>query len=549
MNNEDIYFVPLGGVGEIGMNMSLYGFRDRWIMIDMGITFGDDTLPGIDVLTPDPKFVMELGDRLEGLILTHSHEDHLGAIPYLWPRIRCPVYGTPFACELVRRKTEGDRRFRRMTLNEIPVGGEVELGPFRVDLIPAAHSVPEANILAIQTAAGTVVHATDWKIDPDPLVGRRTDEETLRALGDRGVLALVCDSTNALVEGTAGSEAALRENMIGIIEKCPGRVVVASFASNVARMETINRAALATGRHASLIGRSLWRILEISQRCGYLKDIEPFLPEKDVGYLPPEKILAGVTGSQGEPRSALTRIARGDSQVLSLEPGDTAIFSSREIPGNELAIGRVQNQLAHLGVDIITDDTDPVHVSGHPARDELRLMYDWLRPRFLIPIHGERRHLQAQVALARKCGVSETAVIENGTMIRITGDGIETARRVETGRLAVDGNRLVPLEGTIVRDRNRLRHNGIAVATVVLDRGGRLVGDPQLSVPGVLDDGDDDEIWEDALDQMIANLERLPGSGKKSDDVICDTVRKTLRRFLYDRVGKRPFTEVHVVRI
>ena len=549
MSDDELLFVPLGGAGEIGMNMSLYGYRGRWLMIDMGIAFGDDSTPGIDVMTPDPAFVLEQLSRLDGLVITHAHEDHLGAVPYLWHKIRCPIYATPFACGLLRRKLEDAGLLDQVDLTEIPVGGGCTIGPFDIDLIPAAHSVPEANILAIRTDAGIVVHATDWKLDPSPLVGRQTDEDALRALGDEGVLALVCDSTNVFVEGGVGSEAELRKSLIEIIGRCTGRVAVASFASNVARVSTINRAAMETGRHPALVGRSLWRIVDISRECGYLDDIEPFLPEQEIGFLPPEKVLMGVTGSQGEPRSALARIASGSHPSVSLEAGDTVIFSSREIPGNEIAIGKVQNQLAGIGVQVLTEHDGFVHVSGHPARQELMQMYQWLRPQLLVPIHGELRHMKEQIKLAEKCQIPYTALAENGTMLSLTATGAETVDHVPVGRLAVDGKRLVPVDGAVIRERNRLRHNGAAVATVVLDAKGRLLGDPQLTVQGVLDELDEDENWDDAVDAIVDAINDLSARQRADDDAVSEAARVAVRRAFRDSIGKRPVTDIHIVRV
>lgn len=549
MSADELLFVPLGGAGEIGMNMSLYGYRGQWVMIDMGIAFGDDTTPGIDVMTPDPAFALEQRGQLAGLVITHAHEDHLGAVPYLWRRIRCPIYATPFACGLLRRKLEDAGLLDAVDLTEIPYGGGVKVGPFVIDLVPAAHSIPEANILALRTDAGTVVHATDWKLDPKPLVGRLTDEKALRAIGDEGVLALVCDSTNVFVEGAVGSEAELRESLLRIIGNCTGRVAVACFASNVARVATVNRVAAETGRHAALVGRSLLRIVEIGQECGYLADIEPFVPENEIGFIPPEKLLMGVTGSQGEPRSALARIASRSHPNVFLEEGDTVIFSSREIPGNELAIGKLQNQLARLGVEVLTEHDGFVHVSGHPGRGELRQMYEWLRPQILVPIHGELRHMQEHVRLARECGIPKTAIAENGTMLQFTEQGAEVVDHVPVGRMAVDGTRLVPIDGAVLRERNRLRFNGAAVATVVLDGKGKLVADPQLSMQGVLDELDEGESWDDAIDAIVEAINDLSPRERGNDDTVSEAARIAVRRALRESVGKRPVTDVHVVRV
>jgi ribonuclease J len=485
---------------------------------------------------------------LEGLVITHAHEDHLGAVPYLWQRIRCPIYATPFACGLLRRKLEDNGLLSQIDLVEVPVSGGVDVGPFRVDFVSAAHSVPEANILVIRSGAGIVVHATDWKLDPEPLVGRKTDEERLRSIGDEGVLALISDSTNVFVDSEAGSEGKLRESLIEIISKRKGRVAVASFASNVARIATINKAAVETGRSPSLVGRSLWRSVDISRECGYLDDIEPFVPESEIRFIPPEKILMAVTGSQGEPRSALSRIADGSHQSVSLEAGDTVIFSSREIPGNELSIGKVQNQLARLGVEILTEHDGFVHVSGHPGRKELMRMYQWLRPQTLVPVHGELRHLQEQASLARECQIPHSAIAENGTMLKLSKGRPVPVNHVETGRLAVDGKRLVPIGGTVIRERNRLRMNGSAVATVVVNDAGNIVSDPQLTVQGLLSD-DDDENWEFAVDAIIDAVNGLPPDKARDDDHVAESARIAVRRSLRATIGKRPVTDIHVVRV
>ena len=549
MNTNDLLFVPLGGAGEIGMNMSLYGYDGHWLMIDMGIGFGDETTPGIDVMTPDPAFILNQIDRLSGLVVTHAHEDHLGAVPYLWDKIRCPIYATPFACGLLRRKLEDSSLLNELDLIEVPVAGGIDIGPFAVDFIPAAHSVPEANILAIRTDVGTIVHATDWKIDPKPLIGQVTDEGALRRLGDNGVLALVCDSTNVFVDAEAGSEAAVRKSLIELIGNCRGRVAVASFASNVARVATINRAAVETGRHPTLVGRSLWRSVEIARECGYLRDAEPFLAEQEIGFIPPERVLMAVTGSQGEPRSALSRIASGSHPNVSLEAGDTVIFSSREIPGNELAIGRMQNQLTRLGVEVITEHDGFVHVSGHPGRKELMKMYDWIRPKILVPIHGELRHLQEQRRLAEKCQISMTQIAENGTMIALSKDGVEVVENVAIGRLAIDGRRLVPIDGNVVRERNRIRFNGAAVATVVMDSKGNLLGYPQLSIQGVLDEEVESYIWDHVVNEVEEAVKRLKPSERRNDDAVGEAARLAVRRTLRESTGKRPVTDVHVVRV
>lgn len=546
-NTDELLLVPLGGAGEIGMNLNLYGLDGRWLMVDLGISFGDERTPGIDVMVPDPQFILERRDRLDGIVITHGHEDHLGGVPYLWDKLRCPIYASPFAAAMLRRKFEDSTIEGKVPLHEVRPGERFRVGEFDVEFIPAAHSIPEAHIVALRTRLGTVVHATDWKLDPDPLVGVVTDEKALKHIGDEGVLALVCDSTNVFVPGRAESEAELRKSLIEIIGKCEGRVAVASFASNAARMETVAVAAAAAGRHTALVGRSMHRIYDIARETGYLGDAE-FVDAREAVYLPRDKVAFCVTGSQGEPRSALARIAADDHPDITLSEGDVVIFSSRMIPGNELSIGRLQNQLARMGVEVITEEDDFVHVSGHPAREELTQMYQWLRPKLLVPIHGEARHLFEQAALAEECQIPQTVVVENGGMVRLGPGKPDIVDDVPSGRLAVDGNRLISVDGSILRARMSMRFAGAAVATVVLDAKGRLRGDPQLTVHGLLDGEDDDGVRATIVEAIEEAVNDLPKAGRADDDEVAEAARNAVRRTLRASVGKRPHTSVHVVR-
>lgn len=544
----ELLMVPLGGAGEIGMNLTLYCYEGRWLAVDLGITFGDDSTPGIDVIVPDISFLTERRHALDGIVLTHGHEDHLGAIPYLWGQLGCPVYATPFTAALLRRKLEREDFGDMVPLHEVPSGDSVRVGPFEVQFIPAAHSIPEAHVLAIRTSAGTVVHATDWKLDPAPLVGPVTDEAALKKVGDEGVLAMACDSTNVFVPGRAKSEADLRKSLVDIIGQCDRRVAVASFASNVARMETVAAAAEASGRSAALVGRSLWRIYDVARETGYLKDTK-FLSEEEAAFMPPEKIVMCVTGSQGEPRSAMSRIAADDHPHIVLDEGDVAIFSSRMIPGNELAIGRLHNQLARLGVEVITEDDEFVHVSGHPARDELSRMYELIRPQTLIPIHGEARHLFEQSLLAEEKGIPNVVVAENGSIVRLAPGTPELDHEVRAGRMAVDGKRMIPIDSNVIRTRNRIRFGGAAVATVVLDKNGRLLDDPRLTVYGLLDEEREEAVVSDVLEALAAAIEKMPRDARQLDEEVERVARSAVRRVLRDAVGKRPVTDIHVVRI
>ena len=455
-----LLFVALGGANEIGMNLSLYGVGGKWLILDCGVTFGDDTQPGLDVVMPDPAFITERRDQLLGIVATHAHEDHIGAIPYLWSQLGCPVWATPFTASVLRAKLTEVGLADKVRINVVPMSGRFTIGPFELELVTLTHSIPEPNAVVLRTAAGTVFHTGDWKLDPDPLIGEPVDEDALRCLGDEGVLAMICDSTNALRPGSSGSEADLRRSLTELIGRYDARVAVACFASNVARLETIAHAAAVHGRDVALVGRSLWRIDKAARENGYLSDVPRFLTEDEAAFVPRDRILMICTGSQGEPRSALARIARDDHPNVDLEPGDVVIFSSRIIPGNEKAIGRLQNALARLGVDIVTELDHFVHVSGHPARDELVRMYQMIRPRIAIPVHGEARHLIANAQLAGECQVPQSLVIENGDLVKLGRSGAAIVDEVSVGRLASDGKALLPLSGRALNERRRVVFNG-----------------------------------------------------------------------------------------
>ena len=549
LGNRDLVFLPLGGCGEIGMNLNLYGHAGKWLMVDCGITFGDDSTPGVEVIMPDPAFIVERRRDLAGLVLTHAHEDHLGAVHWLWPQLECPIWATPFTAAVLRRKLAEAGLERAAKITEVPMSGTFEVGPFAIELVTLTHSIPEPNAVAIRTAAGTVLHTGDWKLDPDPLVGPGTDEAALVRIGEEGVLAMVCDSTNVLVPGTSGSEADVRENLVDLVGRMKNRVAVAAFASNVARIETICRAAEANGRRVALVGRSLTRIFEAAQATGYLTDVGSFVDNADIGHLPRDEVLMICTGSQGEPRSALTRIANGDHPEVTLDAGDTVIFSSREIPGNERSIGRVQNKLVSLGIDIVTARDEDVHVSGHPARDELTRMYQWVRPRIAVPVHGEARHLIAHAELARQCQVPEPVGARNGYAVRLAPGRATVVGEVQHGRIAVDGTRLIPMESAALRDRRRLAWNGSAVVTVVVDKEGRVKGPPQVAINGVYDRDVEPEIAHEVEDAVTVAVEDLPKPRRKDDAELRETARLAVRRSIRALCGKRPQIDVHLVRV
>ncbi len=545
---DELLFVPLGGAGEIGMNLNLYGFgrpgAHQWMMVDLGITFSD--LPGVDVVMPDPAFIVGHRDRLAGLALTHAHEDHLGAVPYLWDRLRCPIFATPFTASILRAKLAAVGLEDEAEITEVPLGGRFRVGPFDLELITLTHSIPEPNAIAIRTPVGTVLHTGDWKFDPDPVVGPTADEDALSRLGDEGVLAMVCDSTNVFDAGTSGSEADLLASLKALIGACENRVAVACFATNVARLSTI--AAAAEGRDVVLVGRSLRRIDAAARKNGYLADIPAFLDDEDAGYLPKDKVLLICTGSQGEPRAALTRIAADAHPHVTLEAGDTVILSSKIIPGNEMAIARLHNRLVRRGVNVITERDAFVHVSGHPNRDELIRMYQHVRPRVTVPVHGEARHLAEHARLARECQVAVAVVAENGSVVRLDSAAAGIVDEVPAGRLALDGNRVVSMDGALVRGRNRALYNGSAVVTVVLNGDGRLATEAQLSTTGLME-AEDSETEDCVLAAVRTALDKMAKRAREDDAAVREAVRIAVRGAFRDSVGKRPVTSVHLVRL
>lgn len=549
---DELVFVALGGAGEIGMNLNLYGYGppddETWMMVDLGVTFSDGAIPGVDVIMPDPGFIVERRERLAGLVLTHAHEDHLGAVPYLWDRLRCPVYATPFAISILRRKLAETTFADEVDIIEVPLGGRFRIGPFDMELITLTHSIPEPNAIAIRTGHGTVLHTGDWKFDPAPVVGGVSDEAALRALGDEGVLAMVCDSTNVFVPGESGSEASLEARLTRLVGECGGRVAITCFATNVARLQTIAKAAAASGRDVVLAGRSLRRIDDAARENGYLADVPAFLDEEDTGHIPADKALIVCTGSQGEPRAALARIAAGEHANVMLGDGDAVIFSSRIIPGNEAAIGGLKNALVARGIRVISTEDEAVHVSGHPARGELIRMYQLVRPRIAVPVHGERRHMVEHAALARACQVPHAVVAPNGSIVRLAPGEPEIAANAAVGRLALDGNRLVAVDGELVRTRTRALWNGTVTVTVVINGDGGLAREPQISTTGLLDPGDQ-AVEKAARDAARVAVEALRAKQRADDDEVKEAVRLAVRRAFNDSVAKKPVTTVHLVRI
>jgi ribonuclease J len=541
-----LVYLPLGGAGEIGMNFYLYGCEGKWIAVEMGVTFADQTLPGIDLIVPDPSFAESLGEDLLAIVITHGHEDHLGAVPYLGLRFpRAPIYATPFAAGLIANKLMDAELEDALDLITKPLGARFTIGPFDIEYVTVTHSIPEPNALLIRTRFGTVLHTGDFKIDPNPLIGNPTDEAKISTAGDAGILAIVCDSTNATIEGKTGSEAEVRESLTELIGRCKQRVAVACFASNLARITSLHHAAEANGRRVALVGRSLWRYTEVARACGY--DVPQFLTEHDVARLSPERQLLICTGSQGEQGSALSRIAARDHAVR-LDPGDTVIFSSKEIPGNEKPIAAVQNLLLTQGVEILTDHDHFVHVSGHPAREDLARMYGLARPKIAVPMHGETRHLSAHMEFARSQG-AEPVLVTDGAALRLAPGPSRIIAHVGFGRLVVDGLRLLPLASPVISARRRLTYNGLAIVTVVLDRKGRLAAPPIVSIEGVLDQEHDAATEETLADDVVSALRSLPRRASDDDTMVQDAVKRAIRQRTMAEAGKKPIVQVHLVRL
>ncbi len=542
----DLAFLPLGGTGEIGMNLNLYRCGGKWLAIDCGIGFGGNDNPEIEIMMPDPGFIAERRDQLLGLVITHAHEDHIGAVAHLWRQLRCPVYVTPFATAVLKRKLIEAGLLAEVRIHTVPSGGRIELPPFSLELLPVAHSLPEAQALAIRTPYGTVLHTGDWKLDPDPLIGPATDEAAFRRLGEEGVLAMVCDSTNAMVDGHSGSEAEVRRSLAKLIRPMRGRVAVTCFASNVARVESVVMAARDAGRHVALVGRSLRNLEAAAREAGYLRGLPEFVPEDEAGSVPDDNLLILVTGSQGEPRSALSRIAADTHPNIALGEGDTVIFSSRMIPGNERPITLVQDSLVRRGVRVITDDEEMTHVSGHPARDELRQLYALVKPKYSVPVHGEWRHLSAHAALAQEAGATPI-MLEDGDMLSLSPGRPEVVDSAPVGRLALDGNRVVPLNGGVLAARRRMLFNGVVLGSFAVDGAGKVMGQARVSAPGLFEPDDPETARVTA--EFSHAVAGLPAGLRLDDMALADAARSALRRALGRRLQKRPMVDVHLLRV
>jgi ribonuclease J len=535
---EELLFCALGGSGEIGMNVNLYGCRGQWIMVDLGLNFAGPDYPGIELILPELEFIEDQQERLAGVILTHGHEDHIGALPYLAEELKVPLYATPFTAGLIAGKLEEEGLTGQVKLNTVERGGSIELGPFKISFVALSHSIPEGNGVLIETPFGSVFHTGDWKIDDTPVLGEAPSTEALTRIGDEGVLALVCDSTNVFQDKQSGSEESVYEGLLANVAEAPGRVLVTTFASNAARLQTIGRVGRETGRQVCVAGRSLDRILRVAQATGYLLDFPPPISFDEAMRLPRREVLVIATGGQGEPRAALGRIA-GGTHELKLVEGDTVIFSSRIIPGNEIAIGRIMNQLSDLGVRIVTERQAHVHVSGHPGRPELVQMYKWVRPRIVVPVHGEPRHLAEHARLALANGVPQAIVQKNGDVIRLAPDGPKKIDEARVGRLVLDGDVILPADGATVNERRRMGYGGLIAVAVPVARDGRLAGAPLVRPFGVPVEEDRDDFIADATDAATRAFSR-----DAADDQLRENVRLAVRRCATLWTGKKPVVEV-----
>ena len=553
-DKKDLVFAPLGGVGEIGMNLALYGYgnddKRDWIVVDFGISFPGPHQPGVDVIFPDIKFLEDIKKDILGILITHAHEDHYGALLELWPAIERPLYCSKFVSGLLNAKAARFGEYEKIPSNNVKQGESIDLGPFNIEFIAVSHSIPDPCSLLITTPAGRVLHTGDWKLDPNPGVGQATDVARLKEIGETGgVDALICDSTNAMREGVSPSEADIQKNLVSVIKSAKNRVAVTTFSSNVARIRAIALAAAACDRQVVLMGASMRRVVDVSRELGYLDDVPPFISENEYGYLPREKVLVILTGTQGEPRAALARIARNDHRDIAFSKGDMVIFSSRAIPGNEKLVGNIINQLAASGVDVVTDKDAEVHVTGHPRINELLQMYDWVKPRSLVPVHGEAMHLKAQAQLGLENGISDVMVIDNGDVVHVAPNALQKVDEIPAGILVRDGKLIRDEEGAGVIKRRKLSFAGVVNVAIVIDQKGDIPDDPAVECIGLPLEDDDDELMEDILFEVVLNtIEGLPRKKRRDEALVRDAVYRAVRAKVNYIWGKKPFCSVLLLR-
>jgi ribonuclease J len=546
---DEVLYVPLGGAGEIGMNMYVYGHAGKWLLIDAGISFAHDGIPGVELLMPDPDFIMEHADDVVGLVVTHAHEDHIGAIAYVIEELGCPIYATQFTAAMIRTKLDEFELSRKIKIHIVEANDPIDVGPFGISYLPLTHSIPDNHGLVITTKIGKIFHTGDWKFDPNPGLGRPSDLAALRALGQESVLAMMCDSTNVFEPGHSGSEVEVTKSLTKIIAGLSGRVAVTMFASNVARLHSVIQAAIAADRQVVLAGRSLHRVYEIATKLGYIEDSPHVVDEDQAGYFPDDKVLFICTGCQGERRSALAKIAAGEHRHIELGKGDHVIFSSREIPGNEIAIQQLQNSLARQGVNLITAHSHFTHVSGHPYRDELSEMYRLVRPKVAVPMHGELRHLQAHVELAKEMQVGTALVAQNGQMLRLTKQGASYVDEIDTGVLALDGGQWISLKSELLKERQKFTWNGAIAISAAIDQKGRLQDGTQVSLIGVMEQDQHDETIAEIESQIAKTISGLSKAELRDDKVLADKIRIAAQRVVQAASGKKPIGRVHIVRV
>lgn len=542
---NELLFLALGGSGEIGMNANLYGCRGKWVLVDLGVTFADPFYPGIDLVMPDLAFIEERREDLLGIVLTHGHEDHIGALPYLATDLGVPLYATPFTAGLIAGKLEEEGLLGQVELRTVELGGAIKLGDFAIRYVALAHSIAEGNALLIDTPFGRIFHTGDWKLDEEPLIGEPATEAQLRAIGDEGVLALVCDSTNVFNPEASGSEGGVRDGLLEVVSQAKGRVIVTTFASNVARLKTLGDVARATGRQLCLAGRSLDRITSVAKANGYLRDLPPLIDWDRAMDLPAREVMIIATGGQGEARAALARMAEGTHPIKPVT-GDLIVFSSKQIPGNEIAIGRIQNAFAAQGVEMVTEKQAHIHVSGHPGQPELRAMYEWLKPEILLPVHGEMRHMQAQARLGLAHGIPHALVQKNGDMVRLAPGKAAVIGHEQTGRLVLDGDVILPADGGTLNERRKLSVNGQISVAVARDGKGRLAGAPQLRLQGVPLEEDREAFLSEAAEEATA---AVSARGSEELEAVRERVRLAVRRVATRWTGKKPIVDVLIIDI
>ncbi len=550
---DELLFCPLGGSGEIGMNMNLFAYgkpdNQKWIIVDVGVTFADDTVPGVDIIYPDPGFIIDKKDDLLGIVLTHAHEDHIGAIAHVWPKLKCKIYATPFTSVLITEKFKEKKIDITSYLKIVELNSTIDLGPFKIEFVTLTHSILEPNGLRIQTPVGNILHTGDWKCDPDPLIGGNINSKRLKEIGNEGVLAMICDSTNVFSAGRAGSELDVRKNLLKVFQRLKKRIIVTSFASNVARMESVFYCAEQTGRHISLVGRSMHRIFKAARKCGYLKNIIDPVDPRDAKNISREKIVYLCTGSQGEPMGAMNRIVKYTHPDVFIERNDAVIFSSKIIPGNEKKLYKLHNNLVKEGIEVISEDNEYIHVSGHPNREDLRDMYNWIKPKAVIPVHGEHRHMIEHIEFAKEMQVKYPIQVENGDIVKLyPGEKPEVYDKAPSGRVYLDGNVPVEEDSRSIKERRNISSNGFIEATIMITPKGNIHNKPLVTFRGLPVYENDDFIYglEEEIERTVKTFSL---NNEKQQDNLIDALKITCRKFSKEKTGKKPLTNINLVRI